>query len=83
MMIGLIKEPFYLNQKKLLQKAQYICDKTFHLEPILKTYKKKLIEDPITDKKMEMIERGDVDKLDFSCEKITNDYSRMIITDEA
>ena len=30
-----------------------------------------------------MIERGDVDKLDFSCEKITNDYSHMIITDEA
>ena len=83
MMIGLIKEPFYLNQKKLLQKAQYICDKTFHLEPILKTYKKKLIEDPITDKILEMIERGDVDKLDFSCEKITNDYSQMIITDEA
>lgn len=83
MMIGLIKEPFYLNQKKLLQKAQYICDKTFHLEPILKTYKKKLIEDPITDKILEMIERGDVDKLDFSCEKITNDYSHMIITDEA
>ena len=83
MTIGLIKEPFYLNQKKLLQKAQYICDKTFHLEPILKTYKKKLIEDPITDKILEMIERGDVDKLDFSCEKITNDYSLMIITDEA
>ena len=83
MTIGLIKEPFYLNQKKLLQKAQYICDKTFHLEPILKTYKKKLIEDPITDKILEMIERGDVDKLDFSCEKITNDYSQMIITDEA
>ena len=53
MMIGLIKEPFYLNQKKLLQKAQYICDKTFHLEPILKTYKKKLIEDPITDQILE------------------------------
>ena len=30
-----------------------------------------------------MIERGDVDKLDFSCEKITNHYSYMIITDEA
>ena len=30
-----------------------------------------------------MIERGDVDKLDFSCEKITNDYLHMIITDEA
>ena len=26
-----------------------------------------------------MIERGDVDKLDFSCEKITNDYSHMIM----
>ena len=30
-----------------------------------------------------MIERGDVDKLDFSCEKIANDYSHMSITDEA
>lgn len=30
-----------------------------------------------------MIERGGVDNLDFSCKKITNDYSHMIITDEA
>ena len=77
------KGAILLEPEEVLQKAQYICDKTFHLEPILKTYKKKLIEDPITDKILEMIERGDVDKLDFSCEKITNDYSLMIITDEA
>ena len=27
-----------------------------------------------------MNERGDVDKLDFSCKKITYDYSHMIVT---
>ena len=48
---------------KIAQKAQYICGKTFHLKPILKTYKKKLIEVPITDKILKMTERSDVDKI--------------------
>ena len=48
---------------KIAQKAQYICGKTFHLKPILRTYKKKLIKDPITDKILKMTERGDVDKI--------------------
>ena len=47
------KGAILLEPEEVLQKAQYICDKTFHLEPILKTYKKKLNEDPITDKILE------------------------------
>ena len=47
------KGAILLEPEEVLQKAQYICGKTFHLEPILKTYKKKLIEDPITDKILE------------------------------
>ena len=47
------KGAILLEPEEVLQKAQYICDRTFHLEPILKTYKKKLNEDPITDKILE------------------------------
>lgn len=33
-------------------------------------YKKAVIhEDPITSRKVEMIEKGDVDRLDFGCKK--------------
>ena len=70
MMIGLIKEPFLLEPEVVLQKAQYICGKTFHLEPVLNMYKKAVIhEDPISSKILEMIEKGDIDRLHIGCKK--------------
>ena len=82
-MIGLIKEPFLLEPEAVLQKAQYICGKTFYLEPVLNMYKKAVIhEDPITSKILEKIEKGDIYRIDFGCKKITNDYSHMIISNE-
>ena len=52
------KGAILLEPEEVLQKAQYIGDKTFHLEPILKTYKKKLNEDPITDKILEWLKEA-------------------------
>ena len=52
------KGAILLEPEEVLQKAQYICDKTFHLKPILKTYKKELIEDPITDKILEWLKEA-------------------------
>ena len=41
-----------------------------HLEPVLNMYKKAVIHEyPITSKILEMIERGDVDRLDFGSKK--------------
>ena len=64
------KGAILLEPEAVLQRAQYICGKTFHLGPVLDMYKKAVIhEDPITSRKVEMIEKGDVDRLDFGCKK--------------
>ena len=77
------KGAILLDPEALVQKAMHICGKPFYLEPVLSTYKKKIIEDPISSKMLEMIEKGEVDRIDFGCKHITNDYSHMIITDKA
>ena len=37
----------------------------FYLDPILDTSKKKIIENPIVDKTLEMIAKANIDRLDF------------------
>ena len=44
-------------------------EKTFYLEPILNTFKKKITENPIINKILEMISKADIDKLDFGLKK--------------
>ena len=39
------------------------------MDPILDTYIKKIIEDPIVDKILEMIQKADTDRLDFGLKK--------------
>ena len=63
-------------------KADYICGKSFYLDPILDTYKKQIFEDPINDKILDMIEKADIDKLDFGLKKITNNHSHVVFTNE-
>ena len=50
--------------------------------PILDTYKKQIFEDPINDKILDMIEKADIDRLDFGLKKITNNHSHVIFTNE-
>ena len=57
-------------------------EKTFYLEPILNTFKKKITENPIINKILEMISKADIDKLDFGLKKITNDHSHVVFTNE-
>ena len=47
-----------------IEKADYICGKSFYLDPILDTYKKKIIENPIVDEILEMIAKANTDRLD-------------------
>ena len=65
------------------EKADYKCGKSFYLGPILDTYKKKIIENPIVDKILDMIAKANIDRLDFGLKKITNIilmlYSQMRI----
>ena len=49
---------------------------------ILDTYKKKIIENPIVDKILEMIAKANIDRLDFGLKKITKDYSHVVFTNE-
>ena len=52
------------------------------MDPILDTYKKKIIENPIVDKILEMIEKADTGKLDFGLKKIKSDHSHIVFTNE-
>ena len=63
-------------------KADYICGKSFCLDPILDTYKKKIIESPIVDKILDMTAKANIDRLDFGLEKITNNHSHVVFTNE-
>ena len=65
-----------------LEKADYKCFKSFYLDPILDTYKKKIIENPIVDKILEIIAKAHIDRLDFGLKQITKDYSHVVFTNE-
>ena len=63
------KESVIIDPEQTIEKADYKCSKSFYLDPILDTYKKKIIEDPIVDKILEMIQKADTDRLDFGLKK--------------
>ena len=66
-----------------MEKADYKCGKRFqYLDPILDTYKKKIIENPIVDKILEMIAKANIKRLDFGLKNITKDYSHAVFTNE-
>ena len=52
------------------------------MDPILDTYKKKIITNPIADKILEMISKGNIDGINFGLKKITKDHSDVIFTNE-
>ena len=52
------------------------------MDPILDTYKKKVIENPIIDKILDMIAKANIDMLDFGLKKITKDHSHAVFTNE-
>ena len=52
------------------------------MNPILDTYKKKVIENLIVDKILEMIAKADTDRLDFGLKTITRDHSHVVFTNE-
>ena len=58
-----------IDPEQTIEKADCTCGKNFYLDPILDTYKKKIIEDPIVDKILEMIQKADTDRLDFGLKK--------------
>ena len=65
-----------------IEKADYKCGQSFYLDPILDTYKKQIVEDPIIDKILDMIEKADIDKLGFGLKKITNNHSHVVFKNE-
>ena len=68
--------------EQAIEKADYKCGKSFYLGPILDTYKKKIIENPIVDKILDMIAKANIDRLDFGLKKITNNHSHVVFTNE-
>ena len=68
--------------EQAIEKAGYKCGKSFYLDPILDTYKKKIIENPIIDKILDMIAKANIDRLDFGIKKITNNHSHIVFTNE-
>ena len=48
----------------------------------MSNYKKQIISDPINDKILKMISRGNRDRLDFGLKKITRDHSHVVFTNE-
>ena len=72
-----------IEPEQAIEKADYKCGKSFYLHPILDTYKKKIIENPIVDKILEMIAKEIIiDRLDFGLKKVTKDYSHVVFTNE-
>ena len=71
-----------IEPEQAIEKADYKCGKSFYLDPILDTYKKKIIEDPIVDKILEMIQKAETEKTDFGLKKITNNHSHVVLTNE-
>ena len=52
------------------------------MDPILETYKKEIIENPIVVKILEMIAKANIDRLDFRFKKITNNHSHVVFTSD-
>ena len=71
-----------IEPEQAIEKADYKCGKSFHLDPILDTYKKKIIENPIVDNILDMIAKANIDRLDFGLKKITNNYSHVAFSSE-
>ena len=69
-----------IEPEQAIEKADYKCGKSFYLDPILDTYKKKIIENPIVDKILDMIAKANIDRLDFGLKKITNNHSHVVFT---
>ena len=68
--------------EQAIEKADYKGGKSFYLGSILDTYKKKIIENPIVDKILDMIAKANIDRLDFGLKKITNNHSHVVFTNE-
>ena len=71
-----------IDPEQIIEKADYRCGKHFYLDPILETFKKELIDDPIVDKILEMINKADTDKIDCGLKHITNEHSHVVFTNE-
>ena len=71
-----------IEPEQAIEKADYKCGKSFYLDPILDTYKKKIIENPIVDKILDMIAKANIDRLDFGLKKIANNHSHVAFTNE-
>ena len=86
---GIIKHTFegykgsvLIEPEQAIEKANYKWGKSFCLDPILGTYKKKIIENPIVDKILDMTAKANIDRLDFGLQKITNNHSHVVFTNE-
>ena len=71
-----------IEPEQAIEKADYKCGKSIYLDPILDTYKKKIISDPIVDKILDMIAKANIDRIDFGLKQITNDHSIVVFTKE-
>ena len=71
-----------IEPEQAIEKADYKCCKSFYLDPISDTYKKKIIENPVVDKILDMTAKANIDRLDFGLKKITKDYSHVVFTNE-
>ena len=71
-----------IKPEQAIEKADYKCGKSFYLDPILDTYKKKIIENPIVDKILDMIAKANIDRLNFGLKKITNNHSHVVFRNE-
>ena len=70
-----------IKPEQAIEKADYKCGKSFHLDPILDNYKKKR-KNRIVNKILEMIAKANRDRLDFGLKKITKDHSHAVFTNE-
>ena len=52
------------------------------MDPILDTYKKKIVTNPIADKILEMISKRNIDRINVGLKKITKDHSDVMFTNE-
>ena len=52
------------------------------MDPILDTYKNKKVTNPIADKILEMISKGNIDRINVGLKKITKDHTDVMFTNE-
>ena len=71
-----------IEPEQAIENADYKCGKSFCLDPILDTYKKKIIKNPIVDEILEMIAKANIERLDFGLQKITNNHSHVVFKNE-